>query len=64
MVDAPSLEKVKVQLGRSLSHLVQWKMSLPLAGGWADDIQVSNTTQTIPWLCDLSNCSAEEYFNA
>lgn len=33
--DAPSLETLKARLGRALSYLIWWKMSLPMAqGGW------------------------------
>jgi len=32
-VDAPSLEVFKARLDGALSNLVQWKMSLPVAGG-------------------------------
>ena len=31
--DAPSLEVLKVMLDGALSNLIQWKMSLPMAGG-------------------------------
>jgi len=31
-VAAPSLEVFKARLDRALSNLVQWKMSLPMAG--------------------------------
>jgi len=33
-VDAPSLEVFKARLDRALSNLVQWKVSLAVAGGW------------------------------
>jgi len=32
-VDAPSLEVFKARLDGALSNLVQWKVSLPMAGG-------------------------------
>jgi len=32
-VDAPSLEMFKARLDGTLSNLVYWKMSLPMAGG-------------------------------
>ena len=31
-VDVPSLEVFKVRLDGALSNLVQWKLSLPMAG--------------------------------
>jgi len=31
---APSLAVFKTRLDRSLSNLVWWKVSLPVAGGW------------------------------
>jgi len=31
-VDAPSLELFKGRLGEALNNLVQWKVSLPMAG--------------------------------
>ena len=33
VVDAPSLEVFKARLDEALSNLVQWKVSLPVAGG-------------------------------
>jgi len=32
-VDAPSLEAFKARLGRALSNMVWWKVSLPMARG-------------------------------
>jgi len=37
-VDAPSLEEFKARLDGALSDLVQWKMSLFMAGGWNEMI--------------------------
>jgi len=37
VVDAPSLEVVVVRLSGTLSNLVWWKVSLPVAGGWELD---------------------------
>jgi len=34
VVDAPSLETLKARLDRALSNLIEWKMSLFIAGGW------------------------------
>ena len=33
VVDAPSLEVFKVRLDEALSNLIEWKVSLPMAGG-------------------------------
>jgi len=33
LVDAPSLEVFQARLDGALSHLVYWKVSLPMAGG-------------------------------
>jgi len=35
VVEAPSPETFKVRLDRVLSNLIELKMSLPTAGGWA-----------------------------
>ena len=32
-VNAPSLEAFKARLDEALSNLIQWKVSLPMAGG-------------------------------
>ncbi|KAK4831685.1 hypothetical protein QYF61_018682 [Mycteria americana] len=34
IVDAPSLEVFKGRLDGALSNLMEWKVSLPIAGGW------------------------------
>ena len=31
--DAPSLEVIKARLDEALSNLIEWKVSLPMAGG-------------------------------
>ncbi|KAK4812297.1 hypothetical protein QYF61_014083 [Mycteria americana] len=49
-VDAPSLEAFKVRLDGALSNLIQWKMSLPTAGG-LDWIIFEGPFQPKP-LCD------------
>ena len=36
-VDAPSLEVSKARLDRALSNLIQWKVSLTMAGGLEPD---------------------------
>ena len=33
VVDAPSLEVFKARLDEALSNLIEWKVSLPMAGG-------------------------------
>jgi len=34
VVDVPSLEVFRARLDGPLSNLVQWKVSLPMTGGW------------------------------
>jgi len=34
VVDVPSLEASKAGLDGAVSNLVQWEVSLPIAGGW------------------------------
>jgi len=57
-VDAPSLEVFKARLDGALSNLVQWKVSLPMAGIWNSTIfkvlPKPNLSRILCIHCDLS----------
>jgi len=51
-VDAPLLKVFKARLDGALSNLVEWKVSLPMAGGLKlGDLERSLPTKTMLWFC-------------